>query len=214
MGTIQLKDALAVAANTAEGIDASGATPIEYSNTVWEDMLGPLAAQRLDVSSGRIDYNYFNGAIDFATNARYPEEPAGIRMQIPHRYKVGTNGKPHLHWKQQGSSIPNWLIAWKLSENGESDLIETDYTNYTFGVLASHTFTYTSGVLNQISIFPTMDLSTANISDLLHVILFRDSANTSGLFAGSDPSAVGELATDLDIHIEFSTPGSAEEYTK
>jgi hypothetical protein len=185
-----------------------------YSDTYWLDMLGPLSGQRIDLSSGRVDMNYFNGALGFQANARYPEEVVMARVQIQHYWKVGTNGKPHLHWKQQSANIPNWLLGWKLSKNGEADLIETDYSNFNFGVLQSQEFTYTSGVLNQISNFPDIDLSTAGISDMLTLSLWRDTGNVSTLFAGADPSAITELATDLDIHIEVDMPGSRQEYIK
>ena len=180
----------------------------------WDDMLGPLISANLDVSSGRIDYDYFNGAIAYQNNARYPGEPVAQKNQFTHRYMVGTNGRPHMHWKQQSVNIPNWLLAWKLSSNGEADIIETDFSNYNLEIIANHVFTYTSGVLNQISVFPEIDLSTANISDNLHIVLFRDSANTSGLFAGADPSGIIEYVTDLDTHIQLDRNGSEQEYTK
>ena len=185
-----------------------------YADTFFVDMLGPLFGQRLDAAATRYSYNAFNGAIQFDSDARYTEEVIIQHVQIQHWFKLTTNGKPHLHWKQQSADIPNWLMAWKLDRNGEAGAVETDYSNFTFGTLQSHAFTYTSGVLNQISLFPDIDLSDANISDLLTIALWRDTANASTLFAGADPSALDELAMDLDTHIEIDTPGSRQEYVK
>lgn len=186
-----------------------------YADTFWLDLLGPVTGSRLDSSSGRIDFDYFNGAIGFQANARYPNEPLVFRMQIQHYWKIETAGKPHIHWKQQhATEIPNWLFAWKFSKNGAADAIETDWTNYTLSVIESHAFEYSSGVMNQISIFPDMDLTGGNVSDLLTCVLFRDSGNDSSLFAGNDPSSLVEIVTDLDLHIQVDTPGSRQEYIK
>jgi len=185
-----------------------------YNNTYWVDMLGPLFGQRLDVAATRYSYNPFNGAIQFDNNARYTEEVIIQHVQLQHWWKLTTNGKPHLHWKQQSANIPNWLLGWKLDRNGQAGAVETDYSNFTFGVIESHAFTYTSGVLNQISLFPDIDLSNANISDLLTIALWRDTANASTLFAGADPSSLAELAMDLDTHIQVDAPGSDFEYVK
>jgi len=185
-----------------------------YSDTYWLDMLGPLSGVNLDSAATRYSLNRFNGAIQFDADARYTNEVIIQRIQLQHYWKLATNGKPHLHWKQQSANIPNWLLGWKLSNNGEADLIETDYTNFNFGVLQSHAFTYASGVLNQISLFPDIDLSTADISSMLILALWRDTTNASTLFAGADPSALAEMATDLDVHIEVDMPGSRQEYIK
>ncbi len=50
----------------------------QMTNVVWEDMRAPLQAQRLDTASGRLDYDYFNAAVNFNSNARYPNEPVTI----------------------------------------------------------------------------------------------------------------------------------------
>jgi hypothetical protein len=178
----------------------------------WDDMLGPLNSSRIDSASTRYAYNFFNGAISFDDDARYPEEIVEVKQQIPHAWKVGTNAKPHIHWKQQSADIPNFLLGWKLSENGESDIIETNFNNFTFTTLQSHAFTYTSGVLNQISDFPEIDLTaeTTYISDVLTIVLFRDTTNASSAFGGSDPSSLVEMVTDLDCHIQIDSFGSEQ----
>lgn len=185
-----------------------------YADTYYIDSLGPLAGVNLDSAATRYSLNRFNGAIQFNADSRYPNEVIVQRHQLNHWWKVATNGHPHLHWKQQSANIPNWLLAWKLSNNGEADLIETDFSNYTFETISGHAYTYTSGVLNQISTFPEIDLSGADISSILLVAFFRDTANASGEFGGADPSALAEYATDLDVHIEIDTPGSRQEYIK
>lgn len=185
-----------------------------YADPYWLDMLGPLAGVNLDSAATRYSLNRFNGGIQFNNDSRYPNEVIVQHIQVQHYWILTTNGRPHLHWKQQAADIPNWLMGWKLSKNGEADLIETDYSNFNFNVLQSHAFTYVSGVLNQISLFPEIDLSTADISDLLTMVFFRDTTNASGEFGDVDPSALAEIATDLDTHIQVDMPGSRQEYVK
>jgi len=187
---------------------------IPYNDTFYVDLLGPLIGQRLDAAATRYSYNVFNGAIQFDANARYPNEIISIHSQLLHEWKVGTPADPHLHWKQQSANIPNWLLGWKVTENGKADTIETDFTNWNFEVIDAHAFTYTSGVLDQISSFPEIPLLTAGISDMIDLVLFRDTTNASGLFAGADPEPLATYATDLDCHIQIDTPGSDFEFVK
>jgi len=187
---------------------------VPYPEPYYRDMKSPFVGLNLDSASTRYSVNRFNGGVTFNADARYPNEILSMQIQIQHDWAEGTNGLPHLHWKQQGAAIPNWLMIWKLSRNGEADVIETDFSNYNFEVLQSHEYTYTAGVLNQISDFPTMDLSGAKISDEIVMHFFRDTTNVSGAFAGADPSLIAEIAVEMDIHIEINSPGSRTEYVK
>jgi len=182
--------------------------------TVWDDLRFPLQGSRIDVSAGRLDYNYFNGGVDFANNARYPEEPVSMICQLEHKIKYD-EVNPHIHWLQQsGVSIPNWLLAYKILDNGTTTTLETDFSNYNLSVINNHVFTYTSGNMVQISGFPSIDVSSLTVSDFIHFVLFRDSANTSTLFSDIDPSSSAELIFEFDLHVEIDTIGSREEYIK
>ncbi|MCP4273023.1 MAG: hypothetical protein GY781_13860 [Gammaproteobacteria bacterium] len=134
--------------------------------------------------------------------------------QMQHSWKNGSAVRPHLHWVQQGSDEPNWLLAYKVVDNGASVGVETDFTNYTLLKKSSNAFTYVSGNLAQITIFPEIDMTGMSTSDMIQFVLFRDSANISGEFAGSDPSAITELALEFDIHYQKDDRGSQDEYTK
>jgi len=198
----------------SDGVSWHEIAAIPYNNTYWVDILGPLTGNRLDSNSTNYEFDFFNAAMRFDNNARYPNEIISMEVQIQHYWKLETAAKPHLHWKQQSANIPNWLLGYNIDKNGQAGVIETDFSNYTFAELASHAFTYTSGVLNQISLFPDIDLTGCGISDLIHVVLFRDTANASGVFAGADPSSLAEYASDLDMHIQVDAPGSDQEYVK
>jgi len=182
--------------------------------TVWDDLRFPLQGARINIAAGRLDYDFLNGGVGFQSNARYPEEPVSMICQLEHKTKFDIV-RPHIHWMQQsGVSIPNWLLAHKVLENGTTTTLESDFSNYTLTAADSHMFPYTSGNLVQLSTFPDIDVSSLTVSDFLHFVLFRDSANTSTLFSGSDPSSETELIFEFDIHIEIDTLGSRTEFTK
>lgn len=183
--------------------------------TMWDDIRFPLTAARLEVSSGRLEYNFFNGAVGFQSNARYPNEPASMLCQVQHDWKLESSLKPHLHWIQQSADEPNWLLAYKILENGDSLTIETDYSNHTLAIKSSNRFTYSSGNLLQFTEFPTISmLGITSVSAVIHFALFRDSNNTSTLFADVDPSSITEYTFEFDIHYERDALGSRQEFSK
>lgn len=183
----------------------------------WDDLSGSLFAARLDTASGRLIYNVYNAGIEYAQNARFPEEPIVVPIQMRHAQEYGTGAlaRPHIHWLQEQTSVPNFLLAYKLTNYGSSVVKETDFSNYTLTPWSSSAFTHPgSGAFAQITGFPEIDLSGATISASLDIALFRDSANTSGLFAGVDPVAAGVVVKYTDSHVKFNSAGSRQEYIK
>jgi len=130
--------------------------------------------------------------------------------QMSHQWKLGSVIYPHLHFFQTSAAIPNFLIRYRWQIDGGAKI--TAWSEYKCNTTA---FSYTSGTINQIchgvGIIPPVG---AGLSDIIQIRLFRDNANTSGVFTGSDPLAatVGVLA--LDIHYEKDTLGSHSEFTK
>ena len=197
------------------GIQTGGASDTGFMEPAWDDLRFPLvSSSRLDTSSGRIDYDFFNAAVEFQSNARYPNEPVCFLIQMQHTWKEETEIRPHLHWVQQGSDVPNWLMAWKYWDNGQSFTLNTDYSAHTLAAWDSNIFTYTSGSIVQISEFPAISMAGMGTSDGIVVSFFRDSANTSGQFAGADPSAITESAFEFDIHFQKDFHGSRQEFAK
>lgn len=181
----------------------------------WDDMRFPLIARNIDVSSGRVNYDYFNQTVKFQSNARYPNEPVSIPGQMWHRWQEGSEILPHIHWLQQGTDIPNWVLGHRVSPNGELTSIETDFSSYTFTIPDSHVYTYASGILRQISTFPAIDMTGQVISCLVDTVLFRDTNNTLGLYTGTDPSGLDEHIRDFDMHVlGDSSNGSTLEFIK
>lgn len=175
--------------------------------SVWDDLEGQLFAQRLDTSSGRIDYNFTDITVDFQTNARYPNEPVMSAHQMRHRYKFGTLMYPHLHWIQNQNDVPNWLLAYRVIENGGT------VGAFALAAWSSLAFVYSAGTILQIALFPTI-AGVSTISFSIDTKLYRDSANASGLFADTDPYTGVDSAKFFDIHFINDTVGSREEYVK
>jgi len=212
-----LKEALKNSANV-DGIVNSGAVPLTMEDTVFDDSKFPFTGNRIDVSAGRLDYNYFNGGIDFQSNAQYPGDPVSMKDQMLHCWKAGTDLHPHIHWIQNSSAMPNWLLAYKVIDTGVARVKETGYTNHTLVKGSSNAFTYTSGNLDQITLFPAIDMSgydnTNGLSLKIHYVFFRDSADTSGLFGSSDSGLGTQFVDEFDVHFQKDTLGSQDEYSK
>ncbi len=184
------------------------------TDTVWDDSKFPATGVRIDSSSTRYSYNVYNGTVVFNNNARYPNEPISMMDQMPHKWKAGTSIRPHIHWFQQSANEPNWLILYKLLKKDTAITIETDFTNHIALTKSHNAFTYVSGTLDQITAFPEIDMTGYALSDMIHYVLFRDTTNASGEFAGADPSSQAEHLKEFDVHLEIDSLGSEEEFVK
>lgn len=184
---------------------------------VWDDEKFPLIGQNIDQTSGRLGFDFFNGTVTFANNARYAEsETVSFTFQLSHAWKEGTNISPHIHWLQQhATNIPNWLLGYEIRKKNTTKVaLNTDFSNHTLLLPEAGVFTYSSGILEQITPFPDIDLTGCEISDIIHFCLWRDSLNTSGLFAGADPSNITEHVREFDVHALKDSAGSIPEFTK
>lgn len=169
----------------------------EASPYPWEDLRFPLSGFRLDSASSRYSYDFFNGGVLFDTNSRFPEEPLSMMVLMPHEWLEKDNIKPHIHWPQDVGGNVNWLLAYKKIRNGEDVTIEVSYGSHTL-LAGTEVFTYTSGTIAQITSFGEIDMTDMRAADLVHVVLFKDSANTSGEFAGADND--DRLSYEMDVH--------------
>lgn len=191
-------------------INESFITPdLRLSDTSWDDLRFPASADRLDVAATRYSYDYDELGISIEANARHPEEVIGNIVQMPHAWKEGSAVYPHIHWKQSQSAVPNWLIEYRAYNNGEAIPV-----SFIRAIAESPVFSYTSGDILQISSFPTIDMTGLSISSFVDIKIYRDTANTSGLFAGADPVASAVLLKEIDVHFEIDSLGSDLEFTK
>lgn len=190
----------------------SDGTMQAYGNaTCWDDDKYQAFGQRLTVVAGRIDYNFVDVGVDFQVNARYPQEPLCFACQFPHRREAGSDFHVHLHWAQAEANVPNWLLQYRMYDNGEAVP-----GVWTLAAYNNNIFAYPgAGTILQIAEFPIIDGSgLTGVSAFLDAKIYRDSTNASGLFAGADPYTARVLLKEMDIHFVADMLGSRTEYVK
>jgi len=190
-------------------LNENGDGRVRLRFSAWDDLRSPATGARIDTTTGRLDYNFTECGIEFAENARYPEEPLCIIQQMSHSKKLGTPVSPHIHWVQNSAEEPNWLIAYRVYSYGET------VPAFQLAKFEKTIFAYTGGDLAQITTFPEIECPDDEMLSLeLDVILYRDSANTSGLFDGPDTYVGPVLYKEFDIHFEIDGFGSTYEFKK
>lgn len=195
-------------------IEPDGTVIAKGDGTVWDEILQTLVGLNLYTVAGRVDYNFSELTVDFATNARYPEEPIGMVSQMMHSRKAGSDIRPHVHWIQTSDANPNILIEYRWYNNGEP--VSASWTKVAL-TPANNLYDYDdSGAMQQITQMPLPgDLGlTKGLSSTFDVKIYRDTANTSTLFAESDTYVGLWNAKYFDIHIEKDMNGSHQEYIK
>lgn len=179
----------------------------------WDDMKAVATADGIDSSGGRIDFDYLNTAVVFEANARYPEEPFVGSNQLPHGWSEGSYVFPHIHWLQDQDATPNWLLAYRIYSN-RSTLPDT----FTLAAPLSNAFDFSldspGTYFMQITSFPLIDMTGIRISGWLDWRIYRDSANTSGLFSGADAYSGQARLREYDTHIQLDAHGSNMEFHK
>lgn len=195
-------------------IENDGTWINEGEGTTWDEVSQSFVGLNIFTVAGRVDYNFTELTLDFAGNARYPEEPVGVVIQALHARKTGSDIRPHIHWVQNAGNMPNILISYRFYNNGEPVP-----GAWTLKALTSsdNIFTYpSSGSIQQITEFnlPASTFSSMGLSFTFDCKIYRDSANTSTLFAGVDTYSGSWSAKYYDIHFEKDMNGSREEFVK
>lgn len=178
----------------------------------WDEISQSLIGRNIYVNAGRIDYNYTSLTIDYSETARYPNENTGIVLQMPHKRKSNSEIRPHIHWIQNSNNAPNILVEYRAYNNGEP---ASTWTLKPLTV-ADNVFPFTQVGQQQITEFNINPLIGDNLglSGTFEVKIYRDSDNTSGLFAGAD-SYIGNWEVKYyDIHFIVDMFGSNEEFVK
>lgn len=193
-------------------VEEDGTWQNKGDGTCWDEISKSFVGSNIFTVAGRVDYNFTELTLDFATNARYPEEPVGIVTQLSHARKIDSDIRPHIHWMQNSDNNPNILIQYRFYNNGEAPPV------WTLKALTSadNKFAWSGVGMQQITEF---NLSAGHgvgmgLSFTADVKFYRDSANTSTLFSGVDNYTGAWNAKYFDIHIERDMNGSREEFVK
>lgn len=213
MAVKKLKVALSEAANTADGINASGTTPILYADSVWDDLrILPGSFDRPGVSDPAIvTYNVNAGGVntylwEFAKN-----NLASFTVQMPHSYKEGTDIYFHVHWTpgSRGNEENGATVGWKIeyswaNRNANFPTMQVlDLSDACDGTDHKHQIT------------PEVSVSGAGktISSMLLCNIKRTDTGADDTWASSTSGQL-PLLLEIDIHYEMDTAGSQAIGTK
>lgn len=209
MAKKRLRTALSEAANTADGILASGATPITYSATVWDDLR--ILPSAFDFAGSGdpsiVTWQPGGSGATFRVWEFQLDDQGFFTCQIPHTYKLGTDIYCHVHWTPgtRGNEEGTNAVAWKLDYSWAN-------INGVFGASATIDMTdacQSTDHAHLMSPDAVIDGHTAakGISSMLVCRIYRHDV-AGDTWAGT---ASGQLPIllELDFHYEIDTAGSA-----
>ena len=166
-------------------------------NITWDDITVPFTQSKQGVNL-KPDFDYTNLGLLFPNNNT--AELVDIIVQFPHNRKAGTNIRPHIHFVQSVASTPTFKMSYRWYDNGASAI--PSFTTITATTFA---FTYTSGSILQIALFPEINGSAiVGLSSMMDVKVYRDDATVTG----------DVLVKEFDIHYQLDSNGSSQEYRK
>lgn len=173
-----------------------------YPYPGWDDLKFPVNALEIDKNNTKLFFDMVNKAIGFPDDCTDSDEDSvHFIAQLPHGRKNGSDFDLHCHWKQTQDAAPNWVITYRVYNNGE--LVPTEWITVPLSDLV---FDYFPGTLGQISSGGLQDGSTLGISSFVEGKVSR---------VASGDSYVGDaLLTEFDMHILFDGPGSGQVFQK
>lgn len=170
---------------------------VTLQDTVWDDLVMPLTRERQGLT-GKPDFDFTNFGLLFPQND--PTEIAYLTRQMKHKWAIGTDIHPHVHFVQNSALQPTFKMDYRVIQNNGAT--GGSFTTLTAVVFK---FAYTSGSILQIAEFPTIDTSAiTTVSAQWEIRLYRD-----------DDVVTGDvLGKEFDLHYQIDSLGSKDEYTK
>lgn len=178
-----------------------GLKVILTNNLAWDDALGPAAL--FNSGATEVSYNDTLGGLQFTTSAvtNVANDHATFNYQLSHRYKLGTDLHPHIHFWQTNADQTN---MWYATYSGPNQLGATNMLDIFVGP-ATNVLPYTGGTMMQLADLPDISgAANTNVSSNIRIKLYRRGSFGTG----------NVTATDLDMHYQVDGFGSDLEYTK
>jgi hypothetical protein len=198
MATIKLKDALNVAANVSKAIKSSGTTPIEYTDSVWEDLNfdpersgGPAATRPGEVTINNVFHSEFTSGNN---------QLCGAGEELPHHYKLSSKLYPHVHiflkaLESAGTTGVSFTFYWELRQAAGTT---------SGSVVLSTTSAALAANANKVDIFDTTGFNgAAELGAQLNVTIARTAGDAGDV-----------ILSTYGVHYEIDTPGSSTISTK
>ncbi len=184
-------------------VQKNGTLVAKGDATCWDDITGSLVARRIEYGTGKLNYNYANNSISIDKNGSITNSADTLifNFQIKHNAKLDSIMSLHIHYEQESTTDREFTVKYRIQKNGQSK--ETLWVTTVIPIIANNVFSYTSGTINQIAKLVNVDLTGANISDMVQFQLCRTDSN-SGILE----------ATFIDAHYEIDSLGSRQEFVK
>jgi hypothetical protein len=196
--------------------EADGTIVLEGAATVWDDFLvnpdatskggsnAPTWGTRFKRDSGNTSQGVFLWMFSSST-----EQEVYFTVQLPHKYKVGTNLLPHVHWTTVTGTPSGTDVVWGL----EYTVVPIGGNSPTTTILTANSLIGSIGTplgtgQHLITSLGSISGAGIGISTILVCRLYRAASNGSDTFANE----VGLLS--MDFHYEIDTEGSRSEFTK
>jgi hypothetical protein len=164
----------------------------------WDDWKFPFTRTRQGALN-KPDFDYTNIGLLFpngdASEIVYATEITSHKF----RSGAGLSWHPHIHYIQDEAEIPTFKLDYRQYNLGEA---VPSFT--TIATTGETIFTYVSGAIHQILVFPSIPAATS-LAAIFDWKLYRDDTDVTG----------DVLAKEFDIHVQFDAPlGSGQEFLK
>jgi hypothetical protein len=168
--------------------------------TVWDDIR--ISGLHITLGADAPDLVAFGKAYAFA-GAGAISEQAYFSIQLPHRYKEGTDIVPHIHWSpttnDAGSVV--WFLEYAWVNRGGTFPAST--TIFTVAVVGGGT-----ALTHNYSTFSPVTGVDKSISSILMCRVFRDPTYID------DTYAFDAILLEFDFHFKVNTLGSKQQAVK
>jgi len=203
-GTVGLIDTSLQNASDLQ-IDCGTDKTIELQETVWDDLRIPGLSVTANPSASPT-LGAFLGAGSLQvwrfTGTGVLTEEVFFTIQLPHKYKEGTDIIPHVHWTPTDANAGD--VVWQLEYTWQN-------INGTFGASTTITVTDSTNTTaweHLVASFSAITGTNMDISSILVCRLFRDPAH------GSDTYTSDAAFLEIDFHFEIDTIGSRQPFVK
>ena len=187
-------------------INTDGTITFEGAAVVYDDIQGVLTGANLYTAAGKADFDFDEQCVVLQSGGSITTsgDIVDITLQLRHNAKADTPLNLHIHWEQAAATTIQFTYKYRVQRNGlpkttawSSNVLVSTATN---GV---NSFTYTSGVLNQISSLGDIPLVGAGLSAVVQIKLARTDSNGGNI-----------NVTFIDGHYQIDALGSNEQFVK
>lgn len=172
---------------------------------VFDDLIGDVMSKRLFSTTGTVSFDFDENTIEWEPGGSISDnnDRIAFNLQYPHNAVIGDNSffKLHFHWFQDATTDFSFAAQYRIQNNGKPK--ETSWTTITASTTDNSIFSYTGGTLNQITVFPEIDVTGCDVSS---TVQFR--------FARTDSETGDAHTTFIDAHYAIDSQGSIDEFSK